>query len=540
MIRERGKGVTADEVARTLQAFARAADSKKSYPARHAVVARAMTDLTQAFDALLKEIPEVTFDVGQDAITFQGEKVLEGTLPETSIPMALHRDGLRRIGFSRGLTAAELEVVVSATAQGLSFAGMGEDIVSTLWRYQLAHVWYLGSAEALDARLQGELESLVETLDPGGDRTPSTEAFQPINRYASTPAYRDELLRELVLEDEHTVAGRATRVLMHAWREPRRPEDIEGTASILLKMFDAALVDDDARLATTIARAVKMLPDGTERAVTWLKEAGAEARLRRLIAMLADQPAQQEDVLGVIDAIGRPAVPALFALLPALTEPAHRRAVSERIVRYGVDDLGTVKELINRDPTFLAQEAIFILGRLATPEAQSSIRDARLHPKLHVRLALVESLRHVPAELALAIALELLQKEEDPKVLAATARSLPRYKTKETADALDTAANRLTERPLPFDTKLAILISFAAVNPGRAVPLLARYVKRGEGLLVRRDAEELAAAAVRALGSIRGQRTHEIVEKASQSRSKLVKEAARDVLQQAQAQGDTP
>jgi HEAT repeat protein len=213
-----------------------------------------------------------------------------------------------------------------------------------------------------------------------------------------------------------------------------------------------------------------------------------------------------------------------------MLEPNARRAMSERIVRYGVDDLGPVKELINREPTFLAQEAIFILGRIATPEAQTAIRDARVHPKLHVRLALVESLRNVPAELALGIALDLLAKEEDPKVLAATARSLQRYKTKETSDALDAAANRLPDRPLPYDTKLAILFSFASLNPGKALPLLARYVRRGEGLLVRRDAEELAAAAVRALGSIRGQRNSEIVEKATQSRSKLVREAAREVL----------
>jgi hypothetical protein len=327
-------------------------------------------------------------------------------------------------------------------------------------------------------------------------------------------------------------------VLTRTWKEARREEDADVASATLLKMFDAALVHDDPNLANAIALLVRTLPLAADRVATWLKDAGSEARLRRLIPMLEEQPARQEEVMSVIDAIGRPTVPSLFALLPALSDAGLRRALSERIVRFGVDDLGPVKELINREPSFLAQEAIFILGRIATPEAQSAIRDARVHPKLHVRLALVESLRHVPAELALTVALDLLAKEEDAKVLAATARSLPRYKTKETADALDSAANRLPERALPYETKLAILIGFAAVNPTRAVPLLIRFVKRGDGMLVRKDAEELAAAAIRALGSIRGQRHQEVLEKAAQSRSKLVKEAAREVLQHAQ-QGET-
>jgi hypothetical protein len=498
-----------------------------------------MSDLTNAFDALLKDLPEVVVDVSPDALVFQGERVLEGAQPEGSIPFALYRDGVRRLGFLRGLTSHELEAVVAATAQGLSFGGMGDDVVSMLWRHQLAHVRYEAIDTSIEAagadadRVYKEIESITGAL--GGHQPGLQEAFQPIPRITVLPAYRDDLVKELAAENEHSVAERAARVLVRGWHEAKDEEAAEVASSTLLKMFDAALVNDDARLAAAIARGVRALPHEAERVIRWLNDAGSEARLRRLIPMLEDQPGRQEEVLAVIDAIGRPAVPAIFALLPAMLDAPARRALSERIVRFGVDDLGPVKELVNREPIFLAQEAIFVLGRIGSPEAQSAIRDARVHPKLHVRLALVEQLRHVPAELALNIALDLLGREEDPKVLAAIARALPRYKTKETADALDTAANRVGERPLPYDTKLAILVSFASLNSGRALPLLARYVRRGEGLLVRRDAEELAAAAVRALGSIRGQRNSEIVEKAMQSRSKLVREAAKEVLAQGEA-----
>jgi hypothetical protein len=499
-----------------------------------------MSDLTHAFDALFKEQSEVTLEVGPDGLLFQGERVLEGA--EGSIPLALYRDGVRRLSFLRGVTAGELELVVDATAQGLSFGGMGDDIVSALWRQQLTHVRYEAADTSIEIggddaeRLAAQIEEVMGDLAVTDLASAPDEPFQPIDEIVMAPAYRDELAKELEPEGERTVAERAARILTRAWKDAKQDQTAETSAATLLKMFDAALVEGDAALATAVARGVRTIPENDARATKWLAEAGSEARLRRLIPMIEEHPGRQDEVLEVIDALGKAAVPALFALLPGFPDVNPRRALSERIVRYGIEDLGPVKELINREPTFLAQEAIFILGRVATPEAQAAIRDARVHPKVHVRLALIELLRHVPAELALAIALELLNKEEDPKVLAATARSLPRYKTKETADALEIAATRLPDRPLPYDTKLAILGSFAAVNPAKALPLLVRYVKRGEGLLVRRDAEELAAAAIRALGTIRGQRNHEVVEKASHSRSKLIKEAARDVLQQAQGE----
>jgi hypothetical protein len=500
-----------------------------------------MSDLTHAFDALLKELPEIAIDVGPDALLFQGERVQEGG--EGSISVALYRDGLRRLSFLRGVTSTELQVVVNATAQGLLFGGMGDDIVSALWRHQLAHVRFEAADTSFDAhgeqaeRAYQEIEKVMAVIGALELEPPADQPFQPVQEIELAPAYRDDLARELEPENDHAVAVRAARALARAWREAERDEDAEVASLTLLKMFDAALVNDDATLAAAIARQVRTVSRGEQK---WLEEAGSEARLRRLLPMIEEQPARQEDVLSVVDAVGKPAVPALFAMLSGLPDVGQRRALSERIVRWGVDDLGIVKELINREPTFLAQEAVFILGRIATPEALGAIRDARVHPKIHVRLALIELLRHVPAEHALTIALDLLNKEEDPKVLAATARSLPRYKTKETAEALEAAAGRLPDRPLPYDTKLAILASFAQVNPSRAVPLLVRYVKRGEGLLVRRDAEELAAASIRALGLIRGQRNSEVVERAAHSRSKLVKEAAREVLQQAQPQGEQP
>lgn len=543
MIRERTKGATKDDVARVLQAFSRAADTLRLHPGNAAVLVRAMSDLHHSLEGVLTSIPELILDVEPEALRYAGNPVLDGPSPSGSIPLLLFRDGIRKLSFKRGITPAELEVLVSATAQGLSFGGIGDDVVSSLWRHELQHVGYEVADALVDCsgdEAQGvvtELDSIVAEISTGEQSASSSDgAFRPSPAFQDAPAYRDDLLRELAEEDEHDVADRARAVLVRAWKHATAPDDRAAASDTLLKMFDSALVSDDPGLAAAIAESVRALPDQVDGRDAWLEQAAAEARLRRIVSMVADQPARLDEVLAVVDAVGRHAVPTLFALLPALAEPSHRRALSERIVQHGVDDLERVKELINREPSFVAAEAIFILGRLGTPEAQAAIRDARVHPRLHVRLALVEMLRQVPAELALQIALDLLTKETDPKVLAATARVLPRYKTKETAEALENTAAKLVDRPLPYETKLAILASYAAVAQAKAVPLLTRYVKRGEGLLARKDAEELAAAALRALGVVRGQKTSELLEKATASRSKLVKETAQELIDQQKEQ----
>lgn len=554
MIRERSKGATKDDVARVLQAFSRAVETRKLHPGNGAVLTRALGDLQHAMEGILTAVPELLLLVEPEALLFSGSPVLEGPSPSGSIPLVLFRDGIRKLFFKRGVTRTEMEVLVSATARGLSFGGIGDDVVSSLWQHNLTHLRYELADTTVDSRgdnakdVAEELNAVVASMagDQEGQKSEGivaaivegsdSDAFQPLERFVDAPAYREELLRELSEENEATVAARAQAVLLRVWREAKAAEDGAAARRALLKMFDTALVEDDVGRAAAIAASVRDLPDETAGKDAWLEEASTEPRLRRMVGTLSDQPARLEEVLSLVDAFGRPAVPAMLAILPALGEAAHRRALSERIVQYGVDDLEAIKNLINREPSYLAAEAIFILGRTATPEAQAAIRDARVHPRLYVRLALVEMLRQVPAELALQIALDLLARETDPKVLAATARALPRYKTKETVEALENAAVKLAERPLPFDTKLAILAGYAAVSQGRAVPLLVRYVKRGEGLLARKDAEELAAAALRALGVVRGHKTSDLLAKASESRSKLVKETAIELIEQQKEQ----
>jgi hypothetical protein len=537
MIRERGKGATKEDVARALRAFARAADTRKLHPGNAVVLLRAMSDLHHLLEGVLKAIPELRLDVHTDALMYGGDRVLEGPTRD-SIPRILYRDGIRKLAIRRGVTHEELEVLVGAAARGLAFGGLGDDVVSDLWRHDLTHIAYDVVDTTIDAKAEGasslpnEIESVLGEIDAGKSlETSATDPFQPPAAFIDAPAYREAISTELAAENERAILDRARAVLIDAWRGAKGGDDAKALGSALLEMFDTALVNDDPTLAGSIAKSVAALG---EPAGAWLEEASAEPRMRRLVPMMQSRPGKAEEIFAVIEGLGRPALSGLFALLPSLDDAQNRRLLSERIVEIGVDSLDPVKELINKEPAFLAAEGIFILGRVATPEALGAIRDARVHPRIHVRLALVETSRSIPAEIALGILLDMLGKESDPKVLAAVARALVRYKTKETTDALEQASLRVENRQLAFDAKLAILTSYAAVAKERAIPLLAKYVKRGEGLLARKDAEELAASSLRALGGVRSKKASEIFEAAMASRSKLIKETAREVLDQQQ------
>src|SRR5262249_32419852 len=105
---------------------------------------------------------------------FDSEVVLQEPNPDESIPFIFYRDGIRKLEIVEGLTPEELEVLVSATAQGFGFSGLGDDMVSFLWRPELEHIPYMvvdttivdaGSTKAGGAVLEAfDLDEQIDLL----------------------------------------------------------------------------------------------------------------------------------------------------------------------------------------------------------------------------------------------------------------------------------------------------------------------------------------------------------------------------------------
>jgi hypothetical protein len=571
-VREPQKGPRsplAREVSRVVQAFARTTRARKLYRANNAVLIRMMSELSTSFTQLLEQQGELTFKIRPEAILFEDEVVLEESNPDESIPFAFYRDGIRRLDLSQGLDEKELGVLVSATAEGFAFSGLGDDIVSYLWRQDLEHVRYVvvdttivdaaqtggpsGSEEYdLDAQIEGLLASIygkgstddvgpksvrvdasdisakliADTLDKVDEMAPG---FHPSRALAERPVYADELRAELLLETEDTLTLRAAKETMNAMFLGLDAREMERLADLLLRMYDGALVSQRYGVAGKIVRAVRNLANTEflkERANGWVVEAVSEARLRQVSLLTSEAEV-------FFEACGPLAVPAIVGMLPAIQDPQRRRGISDLILRIGVADLDAVRGLLTNDQVFVAVEAVYILSQL-DERAHELLLSAQGHPQGPVRAALIANATKLPQAQQLVLAVQLLE-DPDLEVKVAATELLAQLKDIRAVRAIEAKVKQEHLIGVPLPLKRAYLNCYFHLVGAKGLPTFAKMFQDGGGLLAKKDAEELAIIAAGCLGMLATPGAVTALKKAATFLNLKVREAAQEALRRTKA-----
>ncbi|MCA9549117.1 MAG: hypothetical protein KC933_03715, partial [Myxococcales bacterium] len=195
MVEERARGLTAKDVGRTLAAFSRVARARSLYQENSAALKRMRSDLFRGFQEILADRPVLSLRVRPEAFVFEDQVVLTDENPDQSIPFALYRDGIRRLDFSRGLEESELDTLLACTARGFHFTGLGDDIVSDLWRHDLEHIRYL----VVDT-------SVVDAAAAAGAPTAPVDGAEPIS---DLDTQIDGLLRAIYGDSSDDVGPRS-------------------------------------------------------------------------------------------------------------------------------------------------------------------------------------------------------------------------------------------------------------------------------------------------------------------------------------------
>jgi HEAT repeat protein len=564
----------AREVARVLQAFARTTRARKLYRSNNVTLIRMMGELSTSFAQLLEQLGEVSLKIRPEAILFEDEMVLEEPNPDESIPFAFYRDGIRRLDLSQGLDDKELEVLVSATAEGFAFSGLGDDIVSYLWRHDLEHVRYVvvdttiidaaGAPDPthtaqeydLDSQIEGLLfsiygkgtnddvgprsvrvdasdisaKNIAETLDKVDEMAPG---FHPARVFGEPPAYADELRTELEIEDEDQLTVRAAKEAMNAMLAGLEALELDALGELLMRMYDAALVSQKYGVSGKIVRGMRSLADAEVtalRADAWIAEAVSEARLRQIsLQSSGDAKDMAPRIDAFFEACGPRAVPAILTVLPTLQDPARRRAIAELVVRIGVDHLDPVRALLTSEQAFVAVEAVHILSRLDSIEAHELLLSAQSHSQGPVRASLLAQAGKLPQAQQLVLAVQLLD-DHELEVKIAAARLLGQVKDIRAVRTIEAKIKDPTLLSMPTSLKHALLDCYVQLVGAKALPTLAKMFQDGGGLLAKKDAEDLAILAAHCLGSLATPGAVTALKKAGTFLNLKVREAAQEAL----------
>ncbi|MCA9548421.1 MAG: hypothetical protein KC933_00200 [Myxococcales bacterium] len=340
-----------------------------------------------------------------------------------------------------------------------------------------------------------------------------------------------------------------------------RPENLRSldlnllaVADALLRMFDAAVMSRDVPLATRIVAGVRHLDDGSSRFARWLEEAISETRLRPVAGAALeggqDPGVAYRDLFNLFKASGPLAVPIMLSLLPSFGDPAMRRALSDLALElasgarsqaqpggegwdgsagpgpHGVEHVEYLLDLLNNEQLFVVQEALYILHRLDTPAAQALEQRAEQNVRAEVRVAALAAAAEHNPEVAVRRAERMLE-DPEPRAKVAAAQVLGRLGDVQAARFVESYVERPDLDELPAEVKKELFRAYALLCGVRSLHLLARYIKRGEGLLSKKEAEDQALLAMDAVAMVRVPRAVELLKRAAVSRNKRVRDAAR-------------
>ncbi len=565
--------VLAAEISQVLQLFGRTARRRQLYQENNAALKRMMDELTKAFERLLSRSPEISLKVRPETLQFEELTVLEEPNPDDSIPFALYRDGIRRLEISRGLTREELKLLSSAVVQGFRFSGLGDDIVSFLWRYDLEHIHYLvvdttiidaaqpaqGAIEIdgpidMDAQINGVLKTIYgETDDDVGPRSVRVDAndipaksiadqlesidalapgFHPPRSFAEPPSYGAKMLSDVAQESDRAVTLRGLAWSVRALLS-ELPNNLSALVSEgLLRGFDDVLIGGDLKSATYVISKVSE-HKAQSSAAAWLNEALSDVRLRQVGGALR-RAREPDRAVAFFEAAGARTVPSLLRQLPLFHDPERRRLVSELIIKHGVEDVSAVGELLADEQAFVNIEGVYILARLDSASARAMLAESSVHPQPPVRLAFLEHIQRLEESVQQAALVRLLS-DEDPQVKMEAAVQLRRFKNKTTALAIKRSITLLKFQEERYAVKAAFLDTYALLNEVWSLRLLTRFVRKADGLLATKHVEEMGVASAVALRHVPAKRAVDCLKKASKSRNKSLKSAALRALKEMDA-----
>lgn len=556
----------------TLKLFARAARAGRVYSANNATVVRMMEELERAFGELLTAGGDLSLSVRADAFLVDQTPVLEEPNPEDSIPFAFYRDGVRRLDFRPGLERWELTGLVAATARGLRYSGIGDDIVAELWRLDLQNIDYLAvettildhapgeaasssiDAAPLDARIDGLLRHLFGSGgdDPGplsfrldqtdlpakmiadalGDIGGMRVGINPRRGPPPASTLGPLLLREAAEEGDFGVLQRGVDGAARGLANARSETELTTLAGVLLRMLDAALIDGQLIVAARLVLAFRHTPSAAPLLEEWMAEVVSETRFRHVGGLLKGPLGDEvkTHAFAFFRSCGPWAVEPLLALLPAIPEQGRRRELCDLIARLGPPSPEALRPLLENEQAYVAMDGIYLLQRLSPAEVEPLSTLALRHPGPRVRAELVTLIPALGSEAAQELVATLLT-DPELEVRITALNALPRLQGRSVELLAESQVQRASFAKEPPELKRAALESYARLAGPRGVALLVRLVREGDGLFAHRDAEETATAAVWGLGAHRSRPSIDALKKACTARSRKVREAAREVLQ---------
>jgi HEAT repeat protein len=285
--------VQQDRAREILLVLGTAVSAARLFPSEHPTVGNFISDLHQRLTEYLGKYGKLELGIEEQSFTLDGKMVFHDPNPARSLPFFFFKDGMKGLGFYRGLQKTELEGLLEAVRVVSRLPLEEGDIVNVLWEKDFPNIRYFAPDDFLETKIgvgrpplrpevdvdrlnQGRVELTPEDLEEIRKGTLGLNRSKENERAMDDPALPEDIGRTLAGTDERETVEieallSANRQLSHKDEYlslileiihlEDRPEQFPAIADVLEQYHQQAIHEGDFRRASKMLRALNEIKE---------------------------------------------------------------------------------------------------------------------------------------------------------------------------------------------------------------------------------------------------------------------------------------
>jgi HEAT repeat protein len=548
----------ASQVAELITGLGKALRAYHMYLPNNPIYQRATENLRLAFAPIWGALDELVLVVAETDFVWDEQVVYHQPSKGESLAWGLFKDGMRTLTIRRGAELEELPRLLEAInrARYLS-ADAGDDLLTLLWEQEFQLIQY--QFVEFFGEGGGSMPEQTGTYPTGSDdpaayqrhaqvteeAPPRPKGVVDLEDFDSTLYFLDEaeineVARHVEREYSRDVRLSALNVLFDLFELEGDLAIRSEIVGILEHLFPNLLNARDFRTAAGVLRESKLLASRAQgltaehqaRLDSFVGKLSEPAIVSQLLQSLDEAPtlAGDAEVAEVLRELRATALEPVLSWIPNLASPALRtllEGVADRLASSHTDE---VLRILRSPQSDALASVVTLCGRLGLHQVVPGLADTISHSDPVVRLASVQTLAQLGTPAALALIDKAIE-DEDRGVRLAAVRIAGGRGYKGALKRVEAVVLGKGVKDMDLTEKMAFFEAYGSIAGAAGLKALSGILLP-RGLLKFKESPETRACAAIAIGKIRTPEAREVLNRMTEEKDLVVRNAVNRALRE--------
>jgi len=550
-----------------MQVVSKGMRATQLYLPNNPVYQRAVDNIRNAFRQIWQATDDLIFDIGEIEIRWEDHVVYSQDQRNESIAWTLYKDGVRSLTFKPGVEDAEIVRFLAVLQQAKNLqADAPDDLLTLLWAEDFQFVAYTFRELASENAVPIErTEKGAPTIGggggtPGGDAgsadpttvrrqveeeaPPKREGLVSIDDFDTTLYFLDDkeieyLHKEVEREYSQDLRGNVLAMLFDLLELQTYGTVRAELISILENFIPYLLGAGDFRSVAFILRECKVILQRARELIpehrqvldalpTRLSQADALSQLLQSLDEATSHPTEDE-LSELFSELRAEALGTLMGWLPKLSNERVKFLVQSSAERLAQTHSAEVLKALASEDAAVQLEMVKLAGRLKLPGAPDGMGPLLERGERDLKLAVVEALTTIGSPSATRL-LEKAIDDDERDVRITAVKFLGQRGHRNAFPRIEAAVTGNKLKDADLTEKMSFFEAYGALAGESGIATLEKLLVPKSGLLARKEDPETRACAAMALGKIRTQKARDVLQRVSQDKEALVRNAVNRAL----------